>query len=129
MEASGIGLRHQPLTLALPQPTVSSTILVGPGVLGELGEQLVGRWPGTRRVFVIADEGVWQLYGGRVLDALNGAGLRAEVGSVPAGEGSKSLAEATRLFEWLASHRAERGPLSGRNDGVPAGGAVPSSSR
>ncbi len=119
MEARGTGLRHEPLTLELPQPTVTSTILVEPGLLDALGEQLVGHWPAIGRVFVIADEGVWQLYGPRVLDAVTGAKLRAEVAGVPAGEGSKSLAEAACLFEWLAGHRAERGePILALGGGV-----------
>ena len=119
MEARGTGLRHEPLTLEIPQQAVTSTILVGPGLLDALGEQLVRRWPAMGRVFVIADERVWQLYGRRVLDALEGAGVRAEAVGVPAGEGSKSLAEAARLFEWLAGHRAERGePILALGGGV-----------
>jgi 3-dehydroquinate synthase len=78
------------------------------GVLGRLGERL--RDAGlSGAAHVVSDDHVWRHYGEAALTSLRSAGFEADGHVVPAGEASKSLATASRLYEWLASCRAERG--------------------
>jgi len=53
-------------------------------------------------VAVITDETVHELYGAQLVDGLRRAGVDPLVRSVPAGESSKSLAQAIALWDWLA---------------------------
>lgn len=78
------------------------------GALARLGERL--REAGLAgAVRVVSDDQVWRHYGEPALASLRQAGLEADSYTVPAGEASKNLATASRLYEWLASCRAERG--------------------
>ena len=78
------------------------------GALGRLGDRL--REAGLSGAgHVVSDEHVWHHYGEAALASLRQAGFEADSHVVPAGEASKSLATASRLYEWLASCRAERG--------------------
>jgi 3-dehydroquinate synthase len=58
---------------------------------------------GEAGVAVITDTTVQDLYGSRLLGGLDELGIHPEVAVVPAGEASKSLEEAVRLWHWLAS--------------------------
>lgn len=58
--------------------------------------------------FVVGDEHVLPLFGDRVRALLEDAGWSVRARAVPAGEGSKSLACASELWDWLVSERAER---------------------
>ena len=60
------------------------------------------------RVFLIADEAVFDTHGATALGAMEQAGRTVFTYRVPSGEASKSLASLTLLYEWLSSHRAER---------------------
>jgi shikimate kinase/3-dehydroquinate synthase len=78
------------------------------GALARLGERL--REAGlSGAAHVVSDDHVWHHYGEAALASLRQAGFEADGHVVPAGEASKSLATASRLYEWLASCRAERG--------------------
>ncbi|MBI4299875.1 MAG: 3-dehydroquinate synthase [Chloroflexi bacterium] len=59
--------------------------------------------------YVISDDQVLPLYGARVEGSLREAGFSVAAVAVPAGETSKSLAEASRLYDWLVAQGAERG--------------------
>jgi 3-dehydroquinate synthase len=59
--------------------------------------------------WVISDTGVLPQHGDRALLALRDAGFTADAFAVPSGESSKSLDVATAVYDWLVSHRAERG--------------------
>ncbi len=54
------------------------------------------------QVAVLTDEVVMELHGGPLLDALTGAGVELQVSVLPAGERSKCLEQASRLWDWLA---------------------------
>lgn len=54
------------------------------------------------QVAVLTDEVVIELHGGDLLDALADAGVELQVTVLPAGERSKCLAQAARLWDWLA---------------------------
>jgi shikimate kinase/3-dehydroquinate synthase len=77
------------------------------GALERLGEY-TNRATGSRRAFVISDEAVLSQWGETALSGLREAGLEAVSITLPPGDGSKSLEQAGRVYDWLASHRAER---------------------
>ena len=91
---------------------------IGPGALSELAEDPSGAGI-TGRVALITDSHVRGLWGERLFTALSGAGLDPLLLAVPAGEGSKTLAQA----DWLWTGLIEAG--FGRGDTVLAlGGGV-----
>ena len=77
------------------------------GALDKLGEY-TRRATGSRRAFVVSDAKVLSLWGETALSSLRGAGLETAVIEVPAGDATKSLEQAGRVYDRLASHRAER---------------------
>lgn len=84
-------------------------VLVGRSLLGSLGEGVSGLARG--RTAVVTDETVASLYGPAVLAALETAGLRARLLTVPPGEGSKSFAELERVLDRLAACGLDRTDL------------------
>ena len=52
----------------------------------------------SHRALLVADTNTGPLYGQQILDILQQAGLKPELYEIPAGEPSKSLAEAERIF-------------------------------
>jgi 3-dehydroquinate synthase len=85
----------------------SYDILIGKGLLSQVVEYLRPLKLGKHGV-IITDTNVGPLYAGAMCDALGKGGLATEVLSVPAGEASKSLRQANRLFEKLPSHGLDR---------------------
>ena len=71
------------------------------------------------QVAVLTDDVVMELHGGRLLDALAGAGLELQVSVMPAGERSKCLGQAARLWDWLAA-----GSIARRDVLLAFGGGV-----
>lgn len=88
-------------------PTDSYPVLVGEGLLAGLGERLteIGLHGSA---FIVSDNTVFPLYGAAVEAALRASGFAVRSLTVPAGEGSKTLDNAQRLYRWLAAARAER---------------------
>jgi 3-dehydroquinate synthase len=60
--------------------------------------------------FVVTDGGAYR-HARSAVESLEAAGVPAHIFVVPPGETSKTLEMARRLYEWLASHKAERGHL------------------
>jgi 3-dehydroquinate synthase len=85
----------------------SYDILIGKGLLSQAAEYLRPLKLGKRGV-IITDTNVEALYAGALVDALGKDGFAAEVLSVPAGEASKSLRQANRLFEKLPTLGLDR---------------------
>ena len=85
----------------------SYPVFVGWGVLADLGCRVeqVGL-SGT--AYVIGDENVCSIYASRAKEALKQAGFQVDAMTVPAGEASKSLETASRIYDWLVERRAER---------------------
>ncbi|MGN6361585.1 MAG: 3-dehydroquinate synthase [Thermomicrobiales bacterium] len=96
-----------------------SVIRIGAGEFDALGATLAAQAGATGRAFVISDETVWALYGARLLATLEQAEIQGRATTVPAGEGTKSLAQAGALYDWLAAERAER-----RDPVIAVGGGV-----
>ena len=85
----------------------SYDILIGKGLLSQAAEHLRPLQLGKRGV-IITDTQVESRYAGVLCDALGKGGITAEVLSVPAGEASKSLRQANRLFEKLPALGLDR---------------------
>lgn len=82
-------------------------ILIGAGLLAETGEHL--RALGVSgRVAVVTDETVGPLYAARIEESLRNAGLVSARITMPAGEATKSLAEAAHLYEALLDAGLDR---------------------
>ncbi|MBQ1915073.1 MAG: 3-dehydroquinate synthase [Selenomonadaceae bacterium] len=75
----------------------SYDIVIGHGLGKEIGAFLKTR-NYSRRALVISDSNLAPLYGRHVLGILREAGLEAEIYVLPAGEKSKSLAEAEKIY-------------------------------
>jgi len=86
-------------------------VLIGKGALDHVGRRaaeqgdlagLIGQAAPGRRALLVSDDNVAPLYAGRALEALRSAGFNVQQHVLPAGEGSKSLDEAIRVYEALA---------------------------
>ncbi len=77
------------------------------GALERLGQH-TKRATGARRAFLISDANVLSTWGETAVASLRGQGLETAAFTLPPGDASKSLAEAGRAYDWLASQRAER---------------------
>lgn len=85
----------------------SYDVRIGPGILASAGPLLAGA--GARRGIVIADSAVLATHAAAVADALRHAGVETATIPVERGEASKSVAEASRLWEALAAAAVDRG--------------------
>ncbi len=85
----------------------SYDILIGPGLIDELGELLSPLLPG-RQVAVISNETVAPLYLQRTLEALNRAGFNTLSVVLPDGERYKDWTHLQRIFDVLIENRFER---------------------
>lgn len=83
-------------------------IFVGYGILDQLGTKLKDAGL-SGSVSIISDDNIYKIYGTRVENNLKGAGY--DVGSyiVSAGEQSKSLDVAAKIYDWMVQRRVERG--------------------
>lgn len=96
---------------SLGTPSGRSDLYAAPGLLAEVGTLARRRWPKARRAWVIADEHVLPLWGAPVEGSFTQAGFDVTMRAVPAGEGSKSLQEASTLLDWLLGGGIERGDV------------------
>lgn len=85
-------------------------VLFAPGLLDKFGAVLQEHLPESagRKILVITDSEVGPRFGPTVQAALERAGYRVAIKVIPAGEESKSLAQANALYDWLRSEKAER---------------------
>ncbi|TYO89996.1 3-dehydroquinate synthase [Oceanicella actignis] len=97
-------------TVEAPFGARSYRIEIGPGLLAEAGAHAAPLLPRPRTA-VITDENVARAQLPALRAGLAAAGIEADELIVPAGEGSKSMAELTRVVEWLLDRRIERDDL------------------
>jgi 3-dehydroquinate synthase len=95
----------------------SYDILCGRGVAEGVGRAVAAS--GARRAVVVADEAVAGTHARRVLESLLSGGVEASLIPVPAGETSKSVGEAERLWDEFARMAVDR-----RTHVVAVGGGV-----
>ena len=96
-----------PTTIRVALGERSYDIAIGRGTLGEAGPLVRDRLA-ARHAVVMADSGVRQPHGEMVRKSLASAGIRSELVEVPAGEASKSVREAERLWNELVALKADR---------------------
>jgi len=83
-------------------------IFVGYGILDQLGAKLKDAGL-SGAVSVISDDNVYKIYGTRVEKNLKDSGYDVDTYIVPAGEQSKSLDVAAKIYDWMVQRRVERG--------------------
>src|SRR5690606_825961 len=107
-----------PSEVRLESTSSPSRILVRTGARDGLLHPLTERWPKARRAWVAADEHVGERHR-PWLDALGEGGLTLSRYSVPPGEGSKSLAGLSGLYDWMIGGGVERNDVA-----IAVGGGV-----
>ncbi len=107
-----------PSEVRLESTSSPSRILVRTGARDGLLHLLTERWPKARRAWVAADEHVGEEHR-PWLDALGEGGLTVSRYSVPPGEGSKSLAGLSGLYDWMIGGGVERNDVA-----IAVGGGV-----
>ena len=103
---SGIS-NNQHIACVVTTATESYPIFIGRDLLDSLGQRMQSAGLGGD-VYIISDDNVFPVYGERAKLSLEGAGFTVDSLVVPHGEMSKSLAVATRIYDFLVLHRAER---------------------
>jgi shikimate kinase / 3-dehydroquinate synthase len=101
----------QPLNFRLDAASGASEIRVGPGAISRIGDWVRERWPKARRSWIVTDGNVGPLHAAVTEDYLRAAGLAVSTHAVAPGEGSKSLATAGELYDWLLDGGVERGDV------------------
>jgi shikimate kinase/3-dehydroquinate synthase len=87
--------------------TQSYPVFVGYGLLDKLGEKMKkAALSGTATI--ISDENVFSLYVSKAEGVLKSAGFAVNSFVVPAGEETKSIDYAIKIYDFLVEHRAER---------------------
>lgn len=97
--------------LIVDAPSGSSAIYARHGLRDRLGGIVRGRWPAAARAWLVADNGVASRYAAPAAETLTAAGFETRTLTVAAGEGSKSLTEAGRLYDWLLGGGVEQGDV------------------
>lgn len=85
-------------------------ILIGHNLIAEAGAILAAKFPG-RRYGIVTDENVAKAQLPRLAASLDAAGLKYDVITVPAGEGTKNYAMLEKVVEGLLAAKLERGDL------------------
>jgi 3-dehydroquinate synthase len=91
--------------------SASYEVLIGPGLLEDVGELVRLVAPGARKVAIVTDNTVGDLFGLTVERKLIEAGLDVHPLSVAPGEESKNWTVAGEVLEALAELRLDRGDL------------------
>ncbi len=107
---TGAGPGYEPAGAACIVRTASASypVFISWGALFDLGGRL--RQAGlAQQAYIISDDVVLPRYGPQAEQALRQAEIPVVSLVVPAGEASKSLETAARIYDWLVEQRAERG--------------------
>ena len=81
--------------------------LVGPGLLEQVGECVHKHLP-RKTCAIISDSNVAPLFGERVINSLTGAGFKPKLISIPAGETSKTLEQASAICDQMVAEGLDR---------------------
>ncbi len=88
--------------------TANYPVYAGWGIGERFGEKLREAGLGDT-LYLVTDSNLHLHHANRVTSALDEAGFAVHTYVVPAGEASKTLEQASRIYDWLTEHRAERG--------------------
>lgn len=86
----------------------SYDILIGKGLLAGVGELIASVLPSPGEAVIITNPVIARLYGGSVTKSLRSAGFKVTTLDVPAGERSKSLSTANKIYGRLLELGADR---------------------
>ena len=86
-------------TLTVSLPGRSYDILIGSGLLHQAGQHLRTVLPRAKKLFVVTDSTVAPIYLSALIPGLERAGFETACREIPAGEGSKSAAMLSALWE------------------------------
>jgi len=100
----------EPTIVRVALRTRSYDIVIGRGLVASLGSRVAALKPGAKAA-IVTDANVERLLLGATQSALAAAGIAATHVSVPAGEGSKSIALFERVCDALIAARVERGDV------------------
>lgn len=100
-------MTHPADLLYVTTPGGSYEVVVAHGALDHLPERL-HRASLRGAAWVISDDQVFPRYAPALIERLRAAGYNAHGYAVPAGEPSKDLAMAARLYDWLIGNGVER---------------------
>ena len=98
-----------PITVPVPLGDRAYDILVGRGLLNDAGGRIAAL--GARAAAIVTDAHVGPLYAGTLAAALQQAGLRTAVTTLPPGEATKSYAFLEQACDAVLEARIERGDL------------------
>jgi shikimate kinase/3-dehydroquinate synthase len=101
----------EPLGVRLDAASGTSDIHVGPGATTRIGEWIRNHWPMAQRTWIVTDGNVGPLHAVAVESRLCASGFTVSTYAVAPGEGSKSLATAGELYDWLLGSGVERGDV------------------
>lgn len=98
------------LACSVQTPTAEYPVFVGWGILDKLGEKVkqAGLSGGAN---IISDDIVFPIYGHKVREALEKSGFDVNSFVVPAGEASKNISQAIKIYDYLIEHRVERNDM------------------
>ncbi|MCL6511789.1 MAG: 3-dehydroquinate synthase [Anaerolineae bacterium] len=106
------------IPVAIPAAGAHYDVVIGDGLLDELGFMIAGRgWMSP--LAVVTDAVVGEHFAGRALRALKRAGLEAFIHVMPAGEANKTLASVEAMYRAFSTHGMER-----RSAVIALGGGV-----
>ena len=98
------------LVCSVQTPSTGCPVFVGWGTLDKLGEKLKqASLSGTANI--ISDNIVFPIYGAKVSKTLEKDGIAVNSFVVPAGEASKNISQAIKIYDYLIKHRVERNDM------------------
>ena len=97
--------------IAVTTPGRSYQIHVAPGLLKQTGDILAKLFGKPRNTALVTDENVAKLYAETVRESLESAGFTVCLLTVPAGEASKDIAEAAKLYGPMLAADMDRDAL------------------
>jgi len=87
--------------------TESYPVFVGWGLLDDLGRRMLQcGLSGSAKI--ISDDNVFSNHGEKTIKALKTSGFKTESYIVPAGESTKTIDTAIKIYDWLVNQRTER---------------------
>ncbi|WP_282091669.1 3-dehydroquinate synthase [Epibacterium ulvae] len=86
-------------------------VVVGPGLIAQVGERILPLLGTRRRVAVLTDETVAELHLEALQAGLARAGIEMTALALPAGESTKGWPQFTRSVEWLLEQKVERNDI------------------
>jgi 3-dehydroquinate synthase len=99
-----------PVTVSVDLGPRSYDILIGRGLMANVGAEIAKRIPGVRAA-VVTDENVARLHLPQLTESLRAAGIDHTTITIPAGEDSKSFPALAKVVDGILASRIERNDI------------------